>query len=90
MKLILSVFCIIFINISSFSQNQKETNLPQAPCQNPILGTACHQSGDVIMDGSGTLGMSYSNTACGLNYVQSSVMTTTPQVTKRAAAKNPI
>jgi len=77
MKFILSVFCIIFLNISSFSQNQKETNLPQIPCQNPILGAACHQAGDVIMDGNGTLGMSYSNTACGLNYAQASVMTTT-------------
>ena len=77
MKSVLTIICVITLNFYSLSQNQKETNLPQVPCQNPILGASCNPGGDVIMDGNGSLGMSYDVTACGLNYVHASVMTTT-------------
>ena len=75
LKYILFLGLFLSVNFSFFSQNERLTN--PLPCQNPILGTSCLPSGDLIMNGSGSLGLTYDMTACGLNYVQTSLMTTT-------------
>ena len=51
-------------------------------CDNPIPGASCYPTnqqptGGNPEDGSGSLGVFYSNSACGLNFVQASQMTTT-------------
>jgi gliding motility-associated-like protein len=70
MKLLFSAFLTTLFTFSAFCQAPLD-------CDNPILGGACYYNQSQPEDGSGTLGVSYSNTACGLNYVQASVMTTT-------------
>jgi gliding motility-associated-like protein len=65
-----STLLSLFIAISAFSQTPLD-------CETPILGGACYATQNQPEDGSGTLGFTYNNTACGLNYVQASVMTTT-------------
>ncbi len=70
-KQIAAVVFGCFLFTSSFGHNPT--------CVNP--GGACskgaHKGGDtpkMLFDGSGTLGQTYSNSACGLNYVQGSVL----------------
>ncbi len=46
-------------------------------CDSAIKGTSCDTKAKNYKDGSGFLGLTYNNTACGLNYVQASNMTTT-------------
>lgn len=70
MKLLFTTFLALLFTTFTFSQAPLD-------CDNPIMGGACYYSENQPEDGVGTLGMSYSNTACGLNYVQASVMTTT-------------
>jgi gliding motility-associated-like protein len=66
----LSTVVLLVLTISfSFAQTTE-------PCENPILGASCNPGGSQPEDGNGSLGMTYNNTACGLNYVQSSVKTT--------------
>ena len=70
MKHLFTLFFTLTFVLFSFGQTESD-------CDNPILGGACYYNEAQPEDGTGTLGMSYSNTACGLNYVQASVMTTT-------------
>jgi gliding motility-associated-like protein len=80
MKYLISAFLITFLSFNSFSQNVIDISL-EPDCINPIKGASCNPGGNSTMNGNGTLGMSYNNTACGLNYVQASNMTTTRYTT---------
>ncbi|MBL4594186.1 MAG: PKD domain-containing protein [Flavobacteriales bacterium] len=70
MKYFTTAILITFVSLFSFGQTT-------VPCENPIPGTSCNPGAPQPEDGNGSLGMTYSNTACGLNYFQSTLMTTT-------------
>ena len=69
MKPLFTLLILSTLNFCLFSQSTQN-------CDTSILGATCAINKNQPEDGNGTLGMSYSNTACGLNYVQASVMTT--------------
>jgi gliding motility-associated-like protein len=71
MKVFLTSLFTISLSIVTFAQNPEPV-----PCENPIQGAVCHPGQDEPEDGNGSLGLSYTQTACGLNYVQASLMTT--------------
>ena len=68
MKYLIIAQLIVFVNLFSYSQS--------IPFEKSILGVSCN-SGVLSKDGNDSLGTSYNYTACGLNYVQASNMTTT-------------
>jgi len=70
MKYFLTTVLIFFVSLFSFGQ-------ANIPCENPIPGASCNPGAPQPEDGNGSLGMTYNNTACGLNYVQATNMTTT-------------
>jgi len=70
MKLFISTVLIILINTTLFSQIAQDS-------ETPILGGTCYTTQTQPEDGNAVLGMVYNNSACGLNYVQVSAMTTT-------------
>ncbi|MDF1672908.1 MAG: PKD domain-containing protein [Vicingaceae bacterium] len=79
MRSIFVAFLLVATSVTSLAQTQDPLD-----CESPILGATCHPSqvgnngpGGNPEDGSGVLGSFYSYTACGLNYVQASNLTTT-------------
>ena len=68
-KLAITLISLFTINIIS---GQTISN-----CDDPVLGADCYYVEANPEDGTGTLGLSYNQTACGLNFVQASIMTTT-------------
>lgn len=71
----LRLLTIVMLTLSMNGMAQKPAS---HDCSNTLPGTSCQlNSGMEYRDGNGTLGQSYNQTACGLNYVATSVMTTT-------------
>ena len=78
MRLLFVSFLLVATTVTSIAQTQDPLD-----CENPILGATCHpsqvgnNSNGNPENGNGTLGTFYTNSACGLNYVQESFLTTT-------------
>lgn len=76
------IFTLFFLTTFSFFVNgqivEQTISIPNdQDCVSPIKGASCNPGAPSIMNGNGSLGMTYNNTACGLNYAQASNMTTT-------------
>src|SRR5690349_11141431 len=57
---------------NNFTKTNNSSHAGAACCYPTAQGVG--QNNSVLYDGSGTLGPIYTNTACGLNYVQGSVL----------------
>jgi len=75
-NLYLSIVFLLFVPAFLKAQNNftnSNGSRPGAACCYPAAQGA-GQNNSVLYDGNGVLGLTYSNTACGLNYVQGSVL----------------
>lgn len=83
MKLIKLIFFITLFNAHLYGQvlNHESLNTSSTKNSNSVPGACNDRTCVNLKDGNGTLGQIYSNSACGLNYVQASQKVTTRYAT---------
>lgn len=81
MKKILSLFFIVILAHASLNAQRVKIEARETNRQKEIPGACSDRTCVIPKDGNGTLGQIYSNSACGLNYVQASRKVTTRYAT---------
>ncbi|HXB40771.1 MAG TPA: hypothetical protein VNZ49_09530, partial [Bacteroidia bacterium] len=75
MKKILCFISLLLFFKSGFAQNPKEKHIPGTTCfQCEKNSTNARSSDPTVLNGNASLGVTYNNSACGLNYVAGSVV----------------